>query len=302
MLATILRLFLALEVALYVTLAVRCFDASLSVALLAAVAGVLLVRALITLLTYVLAWVHRSASPRLSPMQAVTMALAEYAAFIANFVLISPFEAAWMGPDRLKPAGDRPPLLLIHGFACSRASWWWLRRRLEAAGWTVATISLEPIYTSIENYVEPLAKRIDAVLAETGASQLILVGHSMGGLVARAYLRRFGLQRVARLITLATPHAGSELARIGMGQNGRQMEAGSEWLQALARETLMPETVVIYSSHDNYVMPQSNLQLPGAMHMAVDGLGHLAMLFSPRVADVLIKALEKRDAASAGEC
>ena len=300
MLATVLRLFLALEVTLYVTLAVRCFDASLSVAVLLAVAGVLIVRALITLLTYVLAWVYRSASARLSVMQAVVMALAEYAAFVANFVLISPFEAVWMGPDRLKSGGGRPPLLLIHGFGCSRGAWWWLRRRLEAAGWTVATISLEPLYTSIENYVEPLAKRIDAVLAETGASQLILVGHSMGGLVARAYLRRFGLQRVARLVTLATPHAGSELARIGPGQNGRQMETGSEWLQALARETLMPETVVIYSSHDNYVMPQSNLQLPGAMHMAVDGLGHLATLFSPRVADALIKALEKRDTASAG--
>jgi triacylglycerol lipase len=300
MLATVLRLFLALEVTLYVTFAVRCFDAPLSVAVLLAVAGVLIVRALITLLTYVLAWVYSSASARLSVMQAVLMALAEYAAFVANFVLISPFEVVWMGPDRLKPSGGRPPLLLIHGFGCSRGAWWWLRRRLEAAGWTVATISLEPLYTSIENYVEPLAKRIDAVLAETGASQLILVGHSMGGLVARAYLRRFGLQRVARLVTLATPHAGSELARIGPGQNGRQMETGSEWLQALARETLMPETVVIYSSHDNYVMPQSNLQLPGAMHMAVDGLGHLATLFSPRVADALIKALEKRDTASAG--
>jgi triacylglycerol lipase len=293
MLATFLRFFLAIEVALYITLAVGCFGASPAVAALVAVGGVLIVRALIAALIYVRAWAHYSPSTRLSAVQALPMVFAEYAAFIANFVLISPFERQWMGSDRLKPAADRPPLLLIHGFACSRGAWWWLRRRLEAAGWTVATINLEPIYSSIEDYVEPLAKRIDAVLAETGASQLILVGHSMGGLVARAYLRRFGVQRVARLITLATPHAGSELARIGMGQNARQMETGSEWLQALARETLMPETIVIYSSHDNYVMPQSNLQLPGATNEAVDGLGHLAMLFSPRVAEALIMALEK---------
>ncbi|MGP1609551.1 MAG: esterase/lipase family protein, partial [Burkholderiales bacterium] len=204
------------------------------------------------------------------------------------------------GPDRLQPANDRPPLLLVHGYGCSRGAWWWLRRRLEAAGWMVATINLEPIYCSIDDYVEPLARRIDEVLAETGAVQLILIGHSMGGLAARAYLRCHGVRRVARLVTLGTPHAGSELARIGLGLNGRQMEPGSAWLLALARETAMPETVVIYSPHDNYVMPQANLKLPGALHRPLDGLGHLAMLFSPRVADALLAALERRDAASAG--
>jgi len=296
MLATCLRLFLALEVVLYFTLALRCFDASPAGAALAAVGGVLLLRALLTALTYVWAWACRSPAPRLSVLQAARMVLAEYAAFVANFVLIFPFEAWWMGRDRLPPASGRPPLLLIHGYGCSRGAWWWLRRRLEAAGWTVATINLEPIYTSIDNYVEPLAQRIDAVLAETGATQLILVGHSMGGLVARAYLQRHGAPRVARLVTLGTPHAGSRLGSIGMGENARQMTQGSAWLAALAHEPAPPETVVIYSPHDNYVMPQANLQLPGASHRVLDGLGHLAMLFSPRVADALLAALEKRDA------
>jgi pimeloyl-ACP methyl ester carboxylesterase len=215
-------------------------------------------------------------------------------------VLILPFDALWMGPDRLRPASSRPPLLLVHGYGCARGAWWWLRRRLEAAGWTVATISLEPIYTGIDNYVEPLARRIDALLAETGASQLILVGHSMGGLVARAYLRRFGIRRVAKLVTLGTPHSGSRLARLGMGENARQMVPGSEWLQGLARVPGMPETIAIYSTHDNYVMPQSNLELAAATNRVLDGIGHLTMLFSPRVADALLAALEYRNVAGAG--
>lgn len=299
MLATSLCILLALEIILYAGLALYRFDASPAVAVLGAAGGVLAFRALITALTYVWAWIYHSPSTRLSAPQALGMVLAEYAAFIANFVLISPFESLWMGRDRLKPANDRPPLLLVHGYGCSRAAWWWLRRRLEAAGWTVATINLEPIYTSIDSYVESLARRIDTVLAETGAPQLVLIGHSMGGLVARAYLQRYGVQRVARLATLATPHAGSELARIAMGSNARQMQPGSAWLAALARQPAPPETVVIYSPHDNYVMPQVNLQLPGAMHRAVDGLGHLTMLYSPRVANELLAALEKTEAPGA---
>lgn len=300
MLARTLRLFIALEVVFYATLAVRCFAASPAEAALAVLLGMLMVRAVVIGTTYVFAWAFHSPAARLSVLQALTMIVAEYAAFITSFILILPFEKLWMGLDRLRPVQDRPPLLLIHGYSCSRGSWWWLRCRLEAAGWMVATISLEPIYTSIDNHAEALARRIDAVLAETGAQQLILVGHSMGGLVARAYCRRFGVQRVARLVTLGTPHSGSALARLGMGENGRQMRPGSEWLQALARETVMPETTAIYSPHDNYVMPQSNLILPGATNRALDGLGHLAMLFSPRVADALLLALEKRNVSSAG--
>ena len=219
------------------------------------------------------------------------MFLAEYAAFLVNFVLISPFENWWMGPDRLTPGRGRPPVLLIHGYGCSRAAWWWLRRRLEAAGWTVATINLEPIFTSIETYEEPVSRRIDEVLAETGAKQLILVGHSMGGLVARAYLRRYGKEKVIQLVTLGTPHAGSKLARYVIGQNARQMTPGDAWLKAPNSEALLVKTITIFSPHDNYVIPQSNLYLPGGQRQLIDGLGHLSMLYSPRVAKQLLNGL-----------
>ena len=75
------------------------------------------------------------------------------------------------------------------------------------------------------------ATRIDDVLAQTGADKLVLVGHSMGGLVCRDYLAIHGGDKVDRLITLATPHQGSQLAALGLGANAREMEPGSGWLQ-----------------------------------------------------------------------
>jgi triacylglycerol lipase len=228
--------------------------------------------------------------------------------FVVSFLILFPFERWWMGDDRLQAAArasgegaDRQlPVLLIHGYGCSRGAWWWLRAHLEAAGWTVATISLEPIYTSIDNYVDPVARRIDAVLAATGAARLILVGHSMGGLVARAYLQRYGDARVARLVTLGTPHQGSELARLGFGANGRQMRPHSPWLQALASPPAAVDTVAIYSPHDNFVMPPALLELPGAQSQTINGVGHLAMLFSPRVIQALLAVLEQTAARRPG--
>jgi triacylglycerol lipase len=291
MLATVLRLFILFELACYATLALRVFGASALAAGLAALVGVLLMRLWLVALVFALGWSHRLSAPRLGAWRMAAMMAAEYAAFVVNFVVISPSERWWMGGDRLRGGVGRPPLLLIHGYGCSRGAWWWLRRRLEAAGWNVATINLEPIYTSIENYVEPVSRRIDEVLEQTGVERLVLVGHSMGGLVARAYLRRHGAAKVVRLITLGSPHGGSELARIALGENARQMRPGNPWLVALASAEPAVDTWTLYSPHDNYVLPHRNLDLPGARRCTIAGLGHLAMLFSPRVSTALLAAL-----------
>ena len=299
MLARTLLVSLTLELILYLTLASQVFDASPTTTVLAGLAGVLALRALLIVVTYVYALVWHSPAPRLSVWQVGQMVLGEYAACVLCFVVIFPFERWWMAADRLpgraaqaaRLTDRRLPILLVHGYGCSRAAWWWLRRRLEAAGWSVATISLEPLHAGIDDYVDPLARRIAAVLDETGAEKLLLVGHSMGGLVARAYLQRFGSGCVARLVTLGTPHQGSCLAHLGLGANARQMQPGSAWLAALANPASVLDTLVIYSPHDNFVMPQVKLQLPGAPGQAIDGLGHLAMLHSPRVAAALLRAL-----------
>ena len=73
------------------------------------------------------------------------------------------------------------------------------------------------------------------------------------------------------------------------------MVPGNDWLVRLAEEPLHVETTAIYSPHDNYVMPQKNLELGGAQRRALDGLGHLAMLYSPRVADALLDAVKTVD-------
>lgn len=234
---------------------------------------------------------------RIGPLQVLLMVLEEFAALVLLFSMVLPFEKFWLGPDRLGHcATRRTPLLLIHGYQCNRGFWFWLRPRLEAAGWTVATHSMEPTWTEIDNYVEGIARRVDEVLAATGAPQLILIGHSMGGLACRAYLRRHGRGKVARLVTLGSPHRGTQLAKLGIGPNARQMRTGSDWLLALGTPgavPLPPDSVSIYSCHDNYVYPQANSsRLEGATHIAIGGVSHIGMAVSPRLLGKLLEVLE----------
>ncbi|MCC6658085.1 MAG: alpha/beta fold hydrolase [Rhodocyclaceae bacterium] len=297
---TLHRLMLAGEFVFYLllgfALTARCgwvWQQAVGLALILIVAG----RAFIIGVTFAFARAYAAPPPaglRIGVARGLAMYLRELAAFFALFTLIMPFERLLMSRDRLGTCRNgRLPLLLIHGYQCNRGYWIQMRGRLERAGWQVATLSLNPVFNDIDGYVEPLARRIEEVLAATGAERVILVGHSMGGLVSRAYLRRHGVERIARLITLGSPHQGSRLAVLGLGENGRQMVPGSQWLQALNAPGAvpLPETVSLYSCQDNYVMPQDSSLLEGAKVVPLAGIGHLEMAFSPEIERRLLAEL-----------
>ena len=283
-----LLIWLLAELAVCATLARHFLDTSWGISAIVAAGTVLGLRAAIVAVTWGFARAYPSPARRLSAAESLRMIAGEYAAFLLIFVFILPFERLWMGRDRLRPCSR--PLLLVHGYSCSRGVWWLLRRRLVAAGHIVATVSLAPPYTNIGKLVPELGQRIEAVCKATGADRVILVAHSMGGLVCRSYLARHGSDRVERLITISSPHSGSELARIGIGKNAREMEPGSRWLKDLGQSGLPVPAVAIRTPHDNFVMPQDNQRLPGASDVELAGIGHLAVLFARRTASELIAA------------
>src|SRR4029450_1741660 len=128
-------------------------------------------------------------------------------------------------------------------------------------------LSYGPPFASIDWFVEQAAAKIDAILAATGARKVALVGHSMGGLVARAYLRRHGVAKVHCLVTIGTPHHGSMHAWIFPGTCLAQMRPGSTWLAELNRDESTPPPVPVvslWSWHDSMVAPQTSSRPAGA--------------------------------------
>jgi len=178
------------------------------------------------------------------------------------------------------------PVLMVHGYGANGGFWVHLAAQLEAQGYSHATVDLEPVFGDIEDFAVQLERAVRTLLAATRSEKVIIVAHSMGGLVARAWLRRFGAAHVARIITLGTPHFGTDLAHMGPGQNARQMQRNGEWLAKLdaedrARRRMMTS---IYSWHDNIIAPQDSCHLPGARNIALPGVGHVAMGRHPDIA------------------
>jgi len=158
----------------------------------------------------------------------------------------------------------------------------------------VYTINYGPPLAGIEHFAGQLASRIDAVCAATGAQRVVLIAHSMGGLVSRAYLRRFGAARTEQLITIGTPHHGSMLAWTFVGRCLAQMRPGSRWLVEINRAENEPAPVPITSirsRHDSMVAPQASAELACARNIALAGIGHNALLNSRNVMDEVARAL-----------
>jgi triacylglycerol esterase/lipase EstA (alpha/beta hydrolase family) len=121
----------------------------------------------------------------------------------------------------------------------------------------------------------------------------------MGGLGCRAYLTRHGGGRVARLVTLCSPHHGTALAPLGSGENARQMRIGSAFLMDLERRengAAAVPTLCVYSCHDNLVAPYDSASLEWARNVAIAGRGHFEILGD----EALFAAVEAEIRAAAG--
>jgi triacylglycerol lipase len=186
-------------------------------------------------------------------------------------------------PDQ---AGGCHGVVLVHGFVCNRGLWNPWMRELRSRGTPCIAVNLEPLFGSIDDYpriIEAAVARLESI---TGAP-VVLVGHSMGGLAIRAWLRAFDADaRVHRVITIGSPHQGTWLARYGHTVNGKQMRQGGAWLSALAAAepaTRSARFTCFYGHCDNIVFPAAAGTLPGAENLHVPGTAHVQMAFQPVV-------------------
>jgi pimeloyl-ACP methyl ester carboxylesterase len=285
-LATMLRLFLAVQLAAGTLLGVWLLPAgaplwqAIAVGALLPVAGT----AVLLAIELAVAAIVDPRRPRASPAKLLRVWLGETGCSLRVFGWRQPFAAAFPEPSLVRDPA-RPALLLIAGYVCNRAVWKPLLDSGRLAHCNVATVNIEPVFASIDLYADEIDTAIERLRAATGAARVTLVCHSMGGIAARAYLRQHGDGAIDKVITLASPHHGTIFGVLGHGANARQMARGSEYLTTLAgAETveLRRRFVCVATADDNLVVPRTSPLLPDAEHHVIDGVGHLALLEDER--------------------
>ncbi len=197
-----------------------------------------------------------------------------------------------------------PPVVLLHGFIDNRSAFVVLRRTLTRHGRRPESLNYSPLTRDVRTAAGLLGRHVEEICARTGHSRVDIVGHSLGGLIARYYVQRLGGdRRVRTLVTLGTPHGGTAVAPgAGVHPIVRQMRGGSSVIEELRGPAPGCRTrfVSFWSELDQVMVPVGTACVDhpdlDAVNVRVTGIGHLALPVHPTVAAAVREALEAPEA------
>ena len=169
-----------------------------------------------------------------------------------------------LASDAYDPDAPHPiPVVLVHGLCGDPTNFLALKRTLKAAGIrNFATFAYRPQF-AYQPMIARLTETIERVCRETGATQVDIVAHSLGGLIARGVAQSAAGTRVRRLLTLGSPYLSAELAT---------------------------QELAIFGASDALV-PMPDAKGPQTSVVVVPDCGHVGLLYDPRVASTIISYL-----------
>jgi triacylglycerol lipase len=190
-----------------------------------------------------------------------------------SFPLSGAAEAGAHNPARESVQDEgrgRRPVLLVPGWSGRLTELLALRERFLRDGWAewdvLAMEFVDPVGSNLEHARE-LEDALHQLLSQTGAQEVDIVAHSMGGLAVWLLLQeKGGLLPIRRVVFLGSPLQGTVVAHLAWGAGGREMRPGSDFLEGLqagGQPQNWVEALTIRTPLDLNVVPGYGATLPG---------------------------------------
>ncbi len=207
-------------------------------------------------------------------------------------ICLRPFALFSRSDSPSKTLKQGRPILLVHGYLHNASAWFFLQRSLRWAGLgPIYTLNLHRPFASIRDHALSVARQADLIAQKTQRNDLVVIGHSMGGLVGAWYALNIAPEeKKIDVVTIGSPLQGTRMAALAPGLNGQEMRFGSDFVQNLFEEMRSSKKIRFYhiaSSADQIVVPWTSA-LSGCnreREFLVEDLGHMTLLFSPRIAE-----------------
>lgn len=172
------------------------------------------------------------------------------------------------------PQADKPLLLFVHGLCLHDRSWHKpahlaFAESLRAQGFSVSYLRYNSGLPIAEN-----GRLLADLLESVRAQRMVLVGHSMGGLISRSALHQAGelnhrcVDKISHLAAIGSPHHGADAERIGNYAN--RLLTLSRWSAPLTRLGNLRSAAI----HD--------LRFGSLLHSDRDRAGHVLHTHDPR--------------------
>lgn len=196
---------------------------------------------------------------------------------------------------------EQRTVVFVHGYMANRSCFLPLATYLGLSGYKNQLSFEYNAKAGIEQTAIQLKKFLQK---NVRGGRIDLVCHSLGGLIARVYLQDLnGARRVDNCITLGTPHSGTYNAYWLWSRVGRELRPDSSLLTRLqsSRDKIQNvQFLSIVAGADTIVIPRVFAKMEYETRHIPD-LGHLGLLFSPRVFRIVADALKKSRSAKSIE-
>ena len=209
---------------------------------------------------------------------------------------------ALRGPTDARVTSEREMVVVLHGLGRNPGSMWLLGSRIENAGFDVTRIGYDSLNEPPEQILAEVSRKIDACCA---ASEwpVHFVGHSLGGLIIRAYLAQHKVRSLGRVVLIAAPNAGTPLVdtyrdawwmglagptakRLGSGADSfpRSLPAPDYPVGVIAGVSEIPVLKDVIPGDDDGLVPLASASLAGMTDFVIVKSSHSLLRYSWEVA------------------
>ncbi|WP_329246989.1 triacylglycerol lipase [Actinoallomurus sp. NBC_01490] len=182
-------------------------------------------------------------------------------------------------------AATHVPVVFVHGYTGSASNWVTAEAVFAAGGYSTNEMFAYQYNWAQSNKTSAagLASYVQQVLAQTGASQVDIVNHSMGGLVSDWYIKELGGQPYVRhLASIAGANHGTTYASACLiYPSCQEMYPGSSFIQTVTSGDETPgntKYATWYSACDGVIIPYTSTELNGATNNNVVCQNHIGYL------------------------
>ncbi|MEM6957060.1 MAG: alpha/beta fold hydrolase [Myxococcota bacterium] len=152
-------------------------------------------------------------------------------------------------------------------------------------------------YGPHERYGRVLERVLSKLENERFERPVILLGHSLGGLLCRDALAQ--VPHVPEcVVTLATPHRGTRVARAVPGSLAAALRPDSDIVQRLMEAPIRSRAINVVADEDGTV-PRLAARWPGSEEYVLEGVGHNGIVFDESCWHIVEGVLQDLRAASA---
>ncbi|MDE0151278.1 MAG: alpha/beta hydrolase [Bdellovibrionales bacterium] len=108
-------------------------------------------------------------------------------------------------------AGGEESVIVVHGFARRARSMNQIATAVHQAGYEVRNVDYDSINKNLNDIKEEIYSKFDQYIFENPGKKIHFIGHSLGGLLVRAYLAENKLDNLGVVILMGTPNKGTQL-------------------------------------------------------------------------------------------